>query len=154
MGRTGNAPVQFKDVTAENPALQKPIVGRGLAVGDFDNDGRLDLLIVDSEGTPLLLHNQSTSNNHWLGLNLIGTKSNRDGYGALVTVEARGKRWLRHCHSDGSYLSASDKRVHVGLGTETTATKVTIHWPSGTIQTLTNVKADQYLTVKETANAP
>jgi len=114
----------------------------------------MDLLIVDSEGTPLLLHNQSRSSNHWLGLSLVGTRSNRDGYGALVTVEAGNQKWLRHCHSDGSYLSASDKRVHFGLGAETMAAKVTIRWPSDTIQTLTNVKADQYLTVKETANAP
>jgi hypothetical protein len=146
----GDGRGHFTDIgAASGIASLPPIVGRGLAVGDFDNDGKVDLLIVDSEGTPLLLHNQSTTSNHWLGLNLVGTKSNRDGYGALVTVEAGGKTLLRHCHSDGSYLSASDKRVHFGLGTATRVDRLTVHWPSGWIETFPVPGVDRYRTLTE-----
>jgi hypothetical protein len=146
----GDGQGHFADIgAASGIASLPPIVGRGLAVGDFDNDGRLDLLIVDSEGTPLLLHNESRSANHWLGLNLAGTKSNRDGYGAMITVESGGKRWLRHCHSDGSYLSASDKRVHFGLGTATHVDRLTVRWPSGWIETFPVPGVDRYLTLTE-----
>ena len=102
--------------SARRPDLLRPIVGRGLAIGDFDNDGRVDALVVDSEGAPLLLHNESAPVGHWLSLKLGGTRSNRDGIGALVTVTAGGLTQTRLCHTDGSYLSASDVRVHVGLG--------------------------------------
>ena len=130
-------------------ALSRPIVGRGLAVGDFDNDGRVDALVVDSEGSPLLLHNESTPVGHWLSLKLVGTKSNRDGIGALVTVTAGGLTQTRLCHTDGSYLSASDMRVHVGLGQATVAETVSVHWPSGHVDTRHAVEADQIRTIHE-----
>jgi enediyne biosynthesis protein E4 len=120
-----------------------------LATGDYDNDGRIDVLIVDIEGEPLLLHNESKNANPWVGLKLIGSRSNRDGYGAQITLEVGDKKLVRHCHSDGSYLSASDPRVHFGIGTETAPLKIDIRWPSGTTQTLTNVKPGQYTTIIE-----
>src|SRR5206468_4115238 len=83
---------------------------------DYDNDGRLDLLVVDSEGKALLLHNEKRNASHWLRVRLIGGKSNRDGYGARVTAQAGERRLVRLCHADGSYLSSSDPRVHFGLG--------------------------------------
>ena len=131
------------------PAFQTPIVGRGLAVGDYDNDGAVDLLFVDSAGAPLLLHNEAPARGHWLGLNLVGKKSNRDGYGATVTVTVGGKRLVRHCHTDGSYLSASDPRVHFGLGSATKIERAMVRWPSGKQQTLTGLEVDHYQTVTE-----
>jgi enediyne biosynthesis protein E4 len=109
------------------------LVGRGLAVGDIDNDGRLDALVVDSEGAPLLLHNESKSTAGWLSLELVGAKSNRDGYGATVRVTVGDRVIVRHCHADGSYMSASDKRIHVGVGSATEAS-VSVTWPGGKVQ--------------------
>jgi len=131
------------------PDLPRPIVGRGLAVGDFDNDGRVDALVVDSEGTPLLLKNESAPVGHWLSLRLVGTKSNRDGIGALVTVTAGGLTQTRLCHTDGSYLSASDVRVHVGLGKAARVERLRIRWPSGQVDVLSHVETDRFLTVRE-----
>jgi len=141
---------RFGDVSPKaGPDLQKPIVGRGLAVGDFDNDGRVDALVVDSEGAPLLLHNESAPAGHWLSFTLVGTKSNRDGYGAAVTVTAGGLTQTRVCHTDGSYLSASDKRVHVGIGAATRAETVRVRWPSGQTDTFKDVSADAAYTLRE-----
>ena len=131
------------------PDIQRPIVGRGLAIGDYDNDGRVDVLVVDSEGSPLLLHNETTPAGHWLELTLVGTKSNRDGLGALVTVTAGGSTQTRLCQTDGSYLSSSDKRVHVGLGASTLAERVTVLWPSGQADVFHNVAVDRRVTLRE-----
>jgi len=135
------------------PALSHPLVGRGLAVGDFDNDGRVDALVVDSEGAPLLLRNQSAPVGHWLSLKLVGTKSNRDGIGALVTVTtstpAGSLTQTRLCHTDGSYLSASDVRVHVGLGRAAAAQTVSIKWPSGHVDVRHHVRGDRQITIHE-----
>lgn len=133
------------------PAFQQPIVGRGLAIGDYDNDGRMDALVVDSEGKPLLLHNVAPAAGHWLECRLEGKKSNRDGIGALLTIETQGQKRLRLCHTDGSYLSASDKRVHFGLGSALSA-DITIRWPSGVITTHKNMQADQIVTLKEVSS--
>ena len=130
------------------PSFQTPILGRGLAIGDYDNDGRIDVLVVDSEGAPLLLHNETPKTGHWLLCKLVGTKSNRDGIGALVTVEAGGRKLLRRCGTDGSYMSASDRRVHVGLGKAMSAT-VTVRWPSGATNVYKNIAADRVITLRE-----
>ena len=130
-------------------ALQTPIVGRGLAVGDYDNDGRIDALVVDSEGRPLLLHNESKTPNHWLGVKLIGTKCNHDGIGAMLTLEANGQKFLRRCATDGSYLSASDVRVHFGLGATHGPLTLHIRWPDGTQQTVSHLTPDRYQTIRE-----
>lgn len=141
---------RFLDLSAKTGAdLQKPIVGRGLAVGDFDNDGRLDALIVNSEGSPLLLHNESRDTGHWLSLRLTGTRCNRDGYGALVTVTTPGLTQTRLCHSDGSYLSSSDRRVHVGLGEAAMAQALVVSWPDGHRDSFRHVPADQFYQLRE-----
>jgi hypothetical protein len=126
------------------------LVGRGLAVGDYDNDGRVDAVVVDSEGEPLLLHNEASNVGNWLSLELVGKKSNRDGYGATVIIEANGQKLLRFCHSDGSYLSASDKRIHVGLGGAAEA-RVTVMWPDGKKQVLESLKANKFHLLRESS---
>lgn len=143
--------VHFRDVSSQmGSALQKPIVGRGLAVGDFDNDGRIDALIVDAEGPPLLLHNEGGRVGHWLGLHLIGTgRSNRDAYGASVTVTAGGRTLVKEVQTAGSYLSASDKRLLFGLGEATRIESATIRWPDGKMQTVTGLRIGQYQTIRE-----
>ena len=130
-----------------------PIVGRGLTVGDYDNDGLVDALVVDSEGKPVLLHNETKSAGHYVRLTLVGTKSPRSGHGALVRITlADGKTLLRHCQTDGSYLSASDVRVHVGIGSNTSVKSVEVTWPSGTKTTITDVPVDKSSTITEGAS--
>ena len=125
------------------------IVGRGLAIGDFDNDGKMDALIVDSEGKPLLLHNVTPTKNHWIALQLVGTHCNRNGYGAIVTCTVDGRKLVRHCHADGSYLSSSDKRVHFGLGASSKVTRLEILWSDGRKQLIQNLKVDAVNRVAE-----
>jgi len=131
------------------PDLTKLILGRGLAIGDYDNDGLVDVLVANSEGLPVLLHNASANTGHWLSITLVGTKSNRDGIGATVTVTAGKLTQVRLCHTDGSYLSSSDKRVHVGMGNHLVADSLMIHWPSGEIQSLRDVRCDRQITLTE-----
>jgi len=142
--------IYFNSSQLCGPDLQRPIVGRGLAIGDYDNDGLVDALVVDSEGAPLLLHNESTPAGHWVELMLVGTRSNRDGLGAVVTVTAGDLTQTRLCQTDGSYLSASDKRVHVGLGASTSALTVTVRWSSGQTDVFHNVAVDRQVTLRET----
>jgi len=140
----------FTDVSHTSGAdLTRPIVGRGLAVGDFDNDGRVDVLVVDSGGAPLLLHNETPQTGHWLLLNLVGTKSNRDGIGAIITADIAGRHITRFCHTDGSFFSASDKRVHLGLGSANTIDTLTVHWPSGRTDLYKSIPADHIATAVE-----
>lgn len=143
---------KFVDVSGEAGAVfQQPWVGRGMAVGDLDNDGRLDAVIATNDGPAHYLHNLTESGNHWLLLLLVGHTSNRDAVGAVVKVTtSTGAQYLT-VSTSGSYLSSSDKRAHFGLGTMAVANDVEIRWPSGIVQHLTNVKADQQLKVDEPA---
>jgi enediyne biosynthesis protein E4 len=141
---------RFTESSAQGgSAFQTPLVGRGLAVGDYDNDGALDLLLVDSAGKPLLLHNEAPARGHWLGLQLRGKKSNAMGYGATVALTVGGKTLVRHCHADGSYLSSSDPRVHFGLGVATKIDKLEVRWPSGKKQIVSALEPDRYHTITE-----
>ena len=140
----------FADVTAQaGPGLAQLLVGRGMALGDMDNDGKLDVLLIQNAGPPRLLHNESPPGNHWITLNLVGTTSNRDGYGAQVRVTANGVTQMDMARSGSSYLSHSDKRLHFGIGKAGQVDKIEVTWPSGHKDTLANVNVDQILTVTE-----
>ncbi len=140
----------FREVAAEHGApLKKFYSGRGLAVGDFDNDGDSDLLLINVGEAPALLRNDGGNRNHWLGIVLTGTTSNRDGVGAKVTVTAGGRRRTKQRLGGTSYCSASDPRLLFGLGGSAVIDEVEVKWPSGQVSTLKNVRANQYLAIKE-----
>jgi len=124
--------------------VTKPLAARGVAFGDINNDGCMDAVISCLGGPPVLLLNRGGGNNHWLTISLQGTRSNRDGYGARVSVNGQ----TRFATSTGSYLCANDKRLHFGLGSSEKAT-VELFWPSGVKQVLNDVRADQFLSVRE-----
>ncbi|PYT59010.1 MAG: RNA-binding protein [Acidobacteria bacterium] len=140
----------FVDVSADSGALfREPWLGRGMAIGDIDNDGRLDAVVTTNDGPVHVLHNETPTQNHWLTLKLVGHNSNRDAIGAEVKlVTATGPQFVT-VSTAASYLSSSDKRVHFGLGAESLAQSIEIRWPSGVTQALKNVRADQILQVDE-----
>ena len=127
------------------PAFSKALVARGAAYGDFDHDGDLDILVTTNNGPAHLYRNDGGNKNHWLQLRLNGTKSNRNGIGAVVKVGNQ----TQTVHSGSSYLSASDLALTFGLGSETTVPSIDIYWPSGGHQKMSNVKADQRINVQE-----
>jgi hypothetical protein len=135
------------------PAFEKAYVGRGSAVADYDNDGDPDVAVSSSSGPLRLLRNDGAHGN-WLGVQLKGRQSNRQGIGARLTAETpSGRRMTRFVEAGSSYLSSSDPRVLFGLGAEKTVRRLTIYWPSGAVQTLENLPAGRYLTVEESAPA-
>lgn len=129
--------------------LARPILGRGLATGDYDNDGRMDFLAVDLEGAPLLLHNLSETPNHWITFDLRGRAPNTLAYGAQITARAGGQTWVGDVSPASSYLSSSDPRVHLGLGPVAVLETVSIRWPDGRKQQVRQVKADRILRITE-----
>ncbi len=140
----------FENVSEKlGPDFRTPRVSRGAAIGDFDNDGDLDILVNHCGDTPQLLRNDGGNSNHWLEILLIGTKSNRDGVGARVKVSA-GRLVVYDQRKGGmSYQSAQDPRLHFGLGQNANVDKVEIIWPSGTVTELSNLKSDHIIAVKE-----
>jgi hypothetical protein len=142
---------KFEELLAEaGPAIAEPHASRGCAFGDFDNDGDIDILIVNLNEPPSLLRNDNNGRNYWLKVKLIGTHSNRSAIGARVTARYGGRVQTQEVLSQSSFYSANDLRLHFGLGVETTA-DLEIRWPDGARQTLAKVKANQILTVREPA---
>ncbi len=140
----------FEDVSAEaGEIFQQVWVGRGLAIGDIDNDGRLDAVGTSNDGRMYVLHNSTQTQNHWLTLELRGHRSNRDAIGAEIKVTTAKGSQMATVSTAGSYLSSSDKRAHFGLGGEAVVATIEIRWPSGIRQTIKNVVADQILKVEE-----
>ncbi|MGD0873008.1 MAG: CRTAC1 family protein [Bryobacteraceae bacterium] len=124
-------------------------VGRGAAFADYDNDGRMDVFIVNLGGPAVLLRNTTAGASHWIGVHLVGKRSNRDGIGARVEVATGGMRQQRERTAGSGYLSQDDGRLHFGLGSATAVDSLTVTWPSGTVQTLNKVPADRVITIEE-----
>ena len=142
----------FVDVSSKSGAIfQEAWVGRGMAVGDLDNDGRIDAVVTTNDGPAYVLRNETPTANHWLTLSLAGHRSNRDAIGAEIHLTTSAGTQLLTVSTAGSYLSSNDKRAHFGLGKDAVASKIEIHWPSGVVQTLTNVKGDRIMQVDEPA---
>jgi hypothetical protein len=140
----------FVDVSADSgKPFQQAWVGRGMAIGDIDNDGRIDALVTTNDGPAYILHNETPTSNHWLTLNLVGHKSNRDAIGAEVKLTTGSGSQFATVTTASSYLSSSDKRIHFGLGAAADAQTIEIRWPSGIVQSLKNIKVDQILQVDE-----
>jgi hypothetical protein len=126
-------------------AFSRALVARGAAYGDYDRDGDLDILLSNNNGPAILYRNDGANRNHWLRLRLVGTKSNRDGLGAMVRIGPQSQT----VHSGSSYCSSSDLALTFGFGTDAAPVTVEVVWPSGVRQKVANVKVDQHLTVTE-----
>ncbi len=140
----------FTNVSATaGPAFNLPTVARGAAFGDLNNDGQIDIVIGVLNDSPVVLRNNGTKN-HWLGIRLVGSKSNRDGLGSRVIVsDSSGRRQIFDVSTAGSYLSASDPRIIAGLGDARAVRTIEVHWPSGQTQTIANPELDRYITISE-----
>jgi len=142
----------FEDVSAKSgPVFSANMSYRGLAIGDFNNDGAVDVLISVNNGAPVLLRNNAARQNHWLGVHLIGKKANPDAIGAVVTYKAGDLTRTRLKTGAGSYLSSHDPRVVLGLGKRTAIDSLEIKWPrpGGEIQRFSNLPIDRYVTIVE-----
>ncbi len=147
-----NAGGRFENVSANSgPVFQKSFAARGLALGDFNNDGAVDALVSVNDGPPVLLRNNIGKQNHWLGVKLVGTKSNRDAVGALITYQSGDLKRSRMKVGGGSFLSAHDPRVVLGLGKRTRIDWLEVKWPqpSGKVERFANLPVDRYVTIVE-----
>jgi hypothetical protein len=141
---------RFEDVSAKaGPVITALRAGRGAAFSDFDNDGRVDVVVNEMNDAPSLLHSTTNNGNHWVMIRLEGTKSNRSAIGARVTCVAGSLRQIDEVRSGGSFFSQNDFRLHFGLGAATRIDLLEIRWPSGTVERLRDLKIDQVITVKE-----
>jgi len=145
----------FVNVSATaGPVFANSLTARGAAFGDLNNDGLVDIVIATLDGGPVVLRNdgaKSGTKNHWLGLSLVGSKSNRNGIGARVTVtDSAGKKQIFDANTSGSYLASNDPRIVAGLGAAS-ARRVEVNWPSGIVQVVNEPQVDRYLVVNEEA---
>jgi hypothetical protein len=140
----------FTDISkSAGPALQARASGRGLAVGDLWNDGRMSAVISNMNDPVSLLVNQAKNTNHWIAVRTVGTKSNRDGIGARITVHAGNRDYLDEVRSGSSYISNNDMRVHFGLGAATQIDWIDVRWPSGRQERFEGLEVDKIHTLKE-----
>jgi hypothetical protein len=142
---------RFEDVSLlSGDIFHERLAARGTAFGDLNNDGFVDVAINCNDGPAVILMNRGGNGNHWLLVNTIGARSNRDGIGASVRlVSSSGEEQQGFVSTAGSYASASDKRIHFGLGQAAGVRMLEIAWPSGAIQRIESIEADQVLTVRE-----
>ncbi len=142
---------RFEELIDEaGPGVASVHTGRGCAFGDFDNDGDVDILVMNMNEPPSLLRNDVTGDGHWLKVQLVGVKSNRSAIGARVSASYGGRIQAQELTAQSSFYSANDRRLHFGLGAATSA-DLTIRWPAGATETIANVKADQLVVVREGA---
>jgi hypothetical protein len=142
----------FSDISREaGPAIQVPQVSRGMAVGDLFNDGRLEAVVENLVGRPMILRPKGGEGNHWISFQLEGVKSNRLALNARVKATAGRLIQLGEVASGGSYLSQHDLRIHFGLGAQEKVDKAEVIWPDGTLQTLVNLRADRFYIIKQGA---
>jgi len=145
----------FADISSSaGPGITMTASSRGLAVGDLWNDGRISAVITNLNALPSLLVNQVRSPNHWIAIRTVGTKSNRDGIGARISVKAGGRTLVDEVRSGSSYNSSSDMRVHFGLGSAMKVDSVQIRWPSGLQEHFDNLPVDSIQTLKEGSGTP
>ena len=147
----------FENVTAgSGPLFSKPYAARGMAIGDFNNDGAIDVLVGINDGSPLLLKNQVGRLNHWAGVKLVAKRANPDAIGALITWQAGDLKRSHFKTGAGSYLASHDPRVVLGIGRHTRIDWVEVSWPmpSGRTERFTNIPLDQYITVVEGQGDP
>lgn len=135
LGRSPSGMVKFKDISkTSGPGLVIPMAGRGLAIADLFNDGRIEAVINNLSDDPMLLVNLAPNQNHWLGVHLVGTASNRDAIGARVTLRAGARTWMDEVRSGSSYSSSSDLRLHFGLGPDAHLDSIEVRWPNGSTE--------------------
>jgi enediyne biosynthesis protein E4 len=140
----------FEETAGQSgPVMTDPRVGRGLAVGDLDNDGRLDVVVNNLDGSPEVLRNELPDRGNWLLVKLTGKGRNTDAIGALVTARAGTMTGIRLVQSGTSYLSQHDMRLHFGLGAAADVDSVEVRWPDGTTSTLHHVRANQIVTISQ-----
>jgi hypothetical protein len=136
---------------AAGPAFALSEVSRGAAFGDIDNDGAIDIVVANNNGPVRLLLNRSRSlnRNHWLLVSLQATRGNRFATGAKVELRQQGRNLLRRVHTDSSYLSANDVRVHFGLGEDAKIEALIVRWPSGERESWDQLQADQIVHIRQ-----
>jgi len=140
---------RFEELIDEaGPGVAAPHPSRGCAFGDFDNDGDVDVLVMNMNEPPSLLRNDVTGGGHWLKVLLVGVKSNRSAIGARVLVRYGGRTQAQEVSAQSSFYSANDRRLHFGLG-PATAADLTIVWPSGATEKIGSVDADHLVVVRE-----
>jgi len=145
----------FTDISAvAGPGITAVSSARGLAVGDLWNDGRMSAVISNMNAPPMLLVNDVRNGNHWIAFRLVGTKSNRDGIGAKITVKVGARTLVDEVRSGSSYVSNSDMRVHFGLGAATKIDSVQVRWPSGLVERFEDLKVDAIHRLKEGFGVP
>jgi hypothetical protein len=141
---------RFQNITDEvGGGLLIEKSSRGAAFGDYDNDGNVDVVVINMNDRPTLLHNETVSGRHWATIRLVGTVSNRDGIGARLQVTAGGRKQMTEVRSGGSYLSHNDLRAHFGLGNADRIDRLEIRWPSGLVETVNGLPADRFYTAQE-----
>lgn len=141
---------KFADISRDSgPGITVPASSRGLAIGDLWNDGRLEAVVNNMNQQPMLLVNVAKNSNHWLGVRLVGTRSNRDGINARVTVVAGGRKWVDEVRSGSSFDSSNDLRLHFGLGQLTQVDRIEVRWPAGPTEIFAGGQVDRFLTLRE-----
>jgi hypothetical protein len=143
---------RFEEISAQaGPGFAVAEVSRGASTADYDNDGDVDIFVLNLNSTPTLLRNDGGNRGNYLEIRTVGTRSNRDGIGTRIAVSAGGRVQYAEVQSGSSYLCYNDARAHFGLGEAPRAESVELRWPSGAVQTLSDVAANQILTVREPA---